>query len=48
MKHPGAPVEVAGVQLQREPGLGVVVGSQMEVVQLVNIADVELLSGDVI
>ena len=48
VKHPGAPVEVAGVQLQREPCLCVVMGGQMEVVQFVNIADVELLSGDII
>ena len=48
MQHPGAPVKMAGVQLQREPGLGVVVGGQVEVMELVNVADIELLSGDVI
>ena len=48
MQHPGAPVKMAGVQLQREPGLGVVVGGQVEVMELVYVADIELLSGDVI
>ena len=48
VQHSGAPVEMSGMQLQREPGLGVVVSGQVKVMQLVNIADVELLSGDVI
>ena len=48
MQHPGAPVKMAGVQLQSEAGLGEVVGGQVEVMQLVNVADIELLSGDVI
>ncbi len=44
MERPIGPLEVVGVQLQGEGGLGEAAGRQVEVVQLVNVAQVHLLA----
>ena len=48
MQHPGAPVQLAGVQLQREGRLGPAVRLHVQLLQLVDVARVQLPPRDVV